>query len=171
MPVSKLSFTRGGSHLETDHRVLKLRSPTLYDPLSQSDSSRSNSSSPLYVNRHWVTYGGESILWLPPDYRASCAAVRHNIVAIGHESGRFTLLSSTRVLSLKSNLIKIEHRCMKRRFNEKLLPRNGLNCQRNSALPASFGLEEVTVNETQFRFQSRYVPFGKVLTFCHRPKW
>ena len=90
MPVSKLSFTRGGSHLETDHGVLELTSPTLYDPLSQSDSSQSNSSSPLYVNRHWVTWGGESILWVPPDYRASCVAVRHNILAIGHESGRVT---------------------------------------------------------------------------------
>jgi hypothetical protein len=90
MPVSKLSFTRGGSHLETDHGVLELTSPSLYDPLSQSDSSQSNSSSPLYVNRHWVTCGGESILWVPPDYRASCVAVRHNILAIGHESGRVT---------------------------------------------------------------------------------
>jgi WD40 repeat protein len=84
-PVSKLSFTSDGSHLETDWGILELRLPTVCESLP-----RSNSSIPLYVNLHWVTWKTENILWLPPDYRASCFAVRQNILAMGHRLGRVT---------------------------------------------------------------------------------
>jgi WD40 repeat protein len=52
--ISELSFTSDGSHLETDRGILELRLPTLCEPRSQS-----NSSSPLYVNQHWVTWRSE----------------------------------------------------------------------------------------------------------------
>jgi WD40 repeat protein len=84
-PISKLSFTSDGSHLETDWGILELRLPTVCESLP-----RSNSSIPLYVNLHWVTWKTENILWLPPDYRASCIAVRQNILAMGHGLGRVT---------------------------------------------------------------------------------
>ena len=34
----------------------------------------------------------ENILWLPADYRPKCLAVRDNILAMGHVSGRVTFV-------------------------------------------------------------------------------
>jgi hypothetical protein len=34
----------------------------------------------------------ENILWLPPDYRATCAAVYNHVLVMGHESGHITVL-------------------------------------------------------------------------------
>ena len=41
---------------------------------------------------NWVTEETENILWLPPDYRATCAAVWNGVVVLGHSSGRISFL-------------------------------------------------------------------------------
>jgi hypothetical protein len=46
----------------------------------------------LHVKNQWVACRTENILWLPPDYRATCVAVQQNILAMGHASGRVTLI-------------------------------------------------------------------------------
>ena len=46
----------------------------------------------LFVFGDWVAEGGTNILWLPPDYRATCIAVWNGIVVLGHSSGRITFL-------------------------------------------------------------------------------
>ncbi|PVH69362.1 hypothetical protein DL98DRAFT_439196, partial [Cadophora sp. DSE1049] len=46
----------------------------------------------LFVLNNWVAEGRGNILWLPPDYRATCAAVRNRIVVLGHSSGGISFL-------------------------------------------------------------------------------
>jgi WD40 repeat protein len=46
----------------------------------------------LSVAEQWVVKEGQNILWLPPDYRATCEAVRNNVVVLGHSSGGISLL-------------------------------------------------------------------------------
>jgi hypothetical protein len=85
--ISELSFSSDGWYLETNRGILELKRPTHCERWSQFKC-------PLYVNMHWITWRTENILWLPPDYRASCVAVWRNILAIGHNSG---LVSFTEV--------------------------------------------------------------------------
>ena len=46
----------------------------------------------IFVDKDWVAQGITNILWLPPDYRATCAAIWNNVLAIGHKSGRVSVL-------------------------------------------------------------------------------
>jgi len=63
----------------------------LLDIGSLSPSSISSQPKPahyVFFKEHWVAHGLENILWLPSDYRATCAAVHGNILVLGHASGR-----------------------------------------------------------------------------------
>ena len=46
----------------------------------------------LFVSNDWVMEGQKNILWLPPDYRATCMAVWNRIVVFGHSSGGISFL-------------------------------------------------------------------------------
>ena len=83
--IKTLSFSTSGQYLETDGGVLNISSlKALPDSLEQSRA--------LFISGHWVTEKSENILWLPPDYRATCVAVRNRIVVIGHLSGGISFL-------------------------------------------------------------------------------
>jgi hypothetical protein len=43
---------------------------------------------PLFVTENWVRERMEDILWLPPDYRPTCATVWNEMLVLGHTSGR-----------------------------------------------------------------------------------
>jgi len=77
--ISDLSFPSDG--------LLELTYP--YRSIGQ---QQSDSSSHLYVKKQWVACRTENILWLPADYRPICLAVRDNILAMGHASGRVTFI-------------------------------------------------------------------------------
>jgi hypothetical protein len=83
--IDKLSFSSDGSYLETNRGILELKHPTHYE-----SRSPLNPMGPLYANEHWVIWRMENILWLPAEYRTNCIAIRQNILAIGHGSGRVT---------------------------------------------------------------------------------
>jgi hypothetical protein len=38
----------------------------------------------IVVDDTWVLQEMEKVLWLPPDYRTTCAAARNNVPVIGH---------------------------------------------------------------------------------------
>ncbi|RYP65653.1 hypothetical protein DL771_008205 [Monosporascus sp. 5C6A] len=42
----------------------------------------------LSPDRSWITRNGQNVLWLPPDYRAQCAAVLGRMVCVGSRGGR-----------------------------------------------------------------------------------
>src|SRR5271170_2830615 len=80
-----LSFSTSGQYLITDRGVLDMSSPQLSpDPLERLRT--------LFVSNDWVTEEGANILWLPPDYRATCVAVWDGMVVLGHSSGSISFL-------------------------------------------------------------------------------
>ncbi|KAL2040552.1 hypothetical protein N7G274_006531 [Stereocaulon virgatum] len=46
----------------------------------------------LSTVRNWVVEGDVSLLWLPPEYRETCISVWNKVIALGHESGRISIL-------------------------------------------------------------------------------
>ena len=83
--ISTLSFSTLGQYLKTDRGVLYISS-------LESLSIPSEQVRPLFVSADWVIEEGESILWLPPDYRATCVANWNGIVVLGHSSGGVSFL-------------------------------------------------------------------------------
>ncbi|KAL4805676.1 hypothetical protein BDV18DRAFT_139630, partial [Aspergillus unguis] len=47
----------------------------------------------ICVREKWLTRNGQRLIWLPPDYRATCVVNNGNSVALGHRSGGLTFLS------------------------------------------------------------------------------
>jgi hypothetical protein len=84
--IRHLSFPNG-HELETDEGIVQFAHP----PGSESQF-RTRSPSTLCVNEDWISSGLQNVFWLPPDYRANCFAVRNNIIALGHLSGRVSFL-------------------------------------------------------------------------------
>jgi WD40 repeat protein len=85
--INKLYFSRDGQSLETDKGLLGLQR-------SSSGVSRPQAQ-PLYNisgKGDWITRGAEKLLWLPSDYRATCFAQCHNLLALGHASGQVTFI-------------------------------------------------------------------------------
>ncbi|KAF8532468.1 putative WD-repeat protein [Trichophaea hybrida] len=87
-PTDELSFSSNGSYLETSQGNIEIQHLTHRESGFQSNSS----SCQLSVSRHWVRWGKENILWLPPNLRPTYVAVQHNTLALGHWSGNVTIL-------------------------------------------------------------------------------
>jgi WD40 repeat protein len=80
-----LSFSTSGQYLKTDRGVLRVSSlESFTNPLEQVR--------PLFVSNDWVIEDGKSILWLPPDYRATCVANWNGMVVLGHSLGGMSFL-------------------------------------------------------------------------------
>jgi len=82
-PIKALSFSSNGAFLETSQGILELKPRTQWESQLPPDQLIC----PVFVSEDWVTVKTEKVLWLPPDYRPKCLAVRHNVLAIGHASG------------------------------------------------------------------------------------
>jgi WD40 repeat protein len=83
--TGSLSFSTSGQYLITDRGVLDVSFLQLSpDPLEQLRT--------LFVSNDWVAEKEADILWLPPDYRATCVAVRDGMVVLGHSSGNISFL-------------------------------------------------------------------------------
>jgi WD40 repeat protein len=87
MVVRDLSFSASGQYLKTDRGVLDISSFRTDVSFSSSNYLRG-----LFVSSNWVAEEKENILWLPPDYRATCVTVWNGIVALGHSSGGISFL-------------------------------------------------------------------------------
>ena len=81
--VFYLEFLLDSPHLSTNLGFLDIQSrpssPILNSPIT-------NSRIFLQPN-NWILLNGEQVLWLPPDARPSCWAIRANMLALGHSSG------------------------------------------------------------------------------------
>ena len=83
--IYDLSFSPSGQFLNTDKGMFRL----------EHYSTPSNSTglfTALSVIKEWVMKEEERILWLPPDYRATCVAVLNETIVLGHASGQISLL-------------------------------------------------------------------------------
>ena len=54
----------------------------------------------LLVSEDWILEGGTNILWLPPDYRPICVALRDRILILGYASERISILGFKEGLKL-----------------------------------------------------------------------
>ncbi|KAL4983327.1 WD40-repeat-containing domain protein [Aspergillus falconensis] len=59
-------------------------------PLHFKASDSSNDS--IFVHGKWIGRNGQRLIWLPPQYRATCVLARENTVILGHRSGALTFL-------------------------------------------------------------------------------
>ena len=82
--VTTMSFPNNGC-LNTDRGSLSLDHLTcnFSIELPQND---------IFVRERWVTRNGQRLIWLPPDYRATCVAISGNSVVLGHRLGGLTFL-------------------------------------------------------------------------------
>ena len=85
--IQNLSFSASGQYLKTDRGVLDISSFHTGVSFFPSNYLRG-----LFVSSNWVAEDKENILWLPPDYRATCVTVWNGIVALGHSSGGISFL-------------------------------------------------------------------------------
>jgi len=85
--TKSLLFSEDGRYLTTDRGLLSLDSSSL-DTCPHQERSIHR----IGYNDEWVTQDGQNILWLPPDYRASCSARFNNMLVLGHQSGQLTFL-------------------------------------------------------------------------------
>jgi WD40 repeat protein len=80
--IETLSFSSDGIYLDTNRGLMNI------DSLSSSPiPPQLNHWYRTFVKEQWVAHGVENILWLPPEYRATCVAVYGSILILGHASG------------------------------------------------------------------------------------
>ena len=83
--VRILSFSEDGGYIKTNRGYLPLSGYN--KPIPNQDLSCH-----VYIDNDWIFRGKQRLLWLPPDYRASCEASYNNIYVLGHFSGRVTFI-------------------------------------------------------------------------------
>ena len=100
--IQVMRFTSDGNYLLTDRGILDVISSdgnyltdrgvldVIYSA-SMLVQARPAPCPKLFVREQWVTLGSEILLWLPPDYRASCFDVQGRTVVLGHSSGRVSI--------------------------------------------------------------------------------
>ena len=59
-----------------------------------------STNSTLHVSGNWLVEGTTNLLWLPPGYRPTCQATWGGIIALGHLSGRLSILQLKEGLKL-----------------------------------------------------------------------
>ncbi|KAL3469681.1 WD40 repeat-like protein [Aspergillus californicus] len=86
--VDKLEFAQDGLSLSTNLGSFKIQS-RCGNPISNS----SNINPDMFLGRdYWIALNGIQVLWLPPEARPSCSAIRSNTLALGHASGRVSFI-------------------------------------------------------------------------------
>ena len=85
--IMHVSFSSDGSCLHTDRGVLEVTHGTT--------TSHSHAFASFFVGEQWIFCGSEALLWLPPEYRATSAAVFGNNIILGHASGGVSMLELT----------------------------------------------------------------------------
>jgi hypothetical protein len=83
--VRELSFSSNSRYLYTDKGRISIG--PLDSRVTSPQPKGKGREGGLFVNEAWVVQGIKQVLWLPSDYRATCSAVRGNILVLGHASG------------------------------------------------------------------------------------
>jgi WD40 repeat protein len=88
--IRQLSFSSDGSYLYTDRGALDItHGVTSPAPSSLTPAS---ATSALFVKEQWIVRGSETLLWLPPDYRARSVAIFKDIIVLAHASGSVSII-------------------------------------------------------------------------------
>jgi WD40 repeat protein len=86
-PVDAVAFSPDGQLVQTNCGNIPLHSSTM-----PSSSFQRAQLSHVFVQDEWISLNHHRILWLPCEYRPTCATVNGNTVVLGHSSGRTTFL-------------------------------------------------------------------------------
>ncbi|PVH90149.1 putative katanin P80 subunit, partial [Periconia macrospinosa] len=87
----RISFDITGSYLHTDIGPIEISvSPGLSSPPPSNPEPQNPQYQGLALSADgvWITYNSENLVWLPPEYRPTCAAVSGETIGVGVESGR-----------------------------------------------------------------------------------
>jgi WD40 repeat protein len=84
--VGSTLSSEDGRYLKTDRGLLRLDSGSPDTCLYQEHFCT------MSVNDEWVAQNGQNLLWLPPDYRATCSVLLNNMLGLGHASGHVTFI-------------------------------------------------------------------------------
>ncbi|PLB35837.1 NACHT and WD40 domain protein [Aspergillus candidus] len=85
--VTDLAFF-GDSRLDTNLGCLNIRSSN-----GDCNSNLDQTSLEIFIREsQWITMNGEKVIWLPPEFRPICSAIRGNTLALGHASGRVSFI-------------------------------------------------------------------------------
>ncbi|OQE34671.1 hypothetical protein PENCOP_c016G07939 [Penicillium coprophilum] len=87
-PIRSVALSEDGSYTSTNLGFL--HAPSFCDKIT-SNSSRAKVEISILKHR-WVTLNGEKALWLPPEYRPTCSAIKDSVLALGHASGRISFI-------------------------------------------------------------------------------
>ncbi|KAH7398613.1 hypothetical protein BKA66DRAFT_407932 [Pyrenochaeta sp. MPI-SDFR-AT-0127] len=90
--ISAVAFSPDGRCLHTNQGNLPLPSPFF-----SSLPPQSTQSSCIFIQDQWVSFDQQQVLWLPSEYRPTCATVHKDLVCLGHSSGRLSLLRICKV--------------------------------------------------------------------------
>jgi WD40 repeat protein len=86
--VKRLLFSRDGSYLHTDRGDLKITYGITNPPFSSTPTL----TEALFVREQWIVCGSETLLWLPDEYQVKSVAVFGDVIALGHASGRVSII-------------------------------------------------------------------------------
>ncbi|QKX60481.1 uncharacterized protein TRUGW13939_07626 [Talaromyces rugulosus] len=86
--VTELEFSQDRSYINTNLGLLRMQSG------NGNNISRPPKTNPniFLEGRNWVVLNGKQVLWLPPETRPSCSAIKSNMLALGHASGRISFI-------------------------------------------------------------------------------
>ena len=90
--IQNISFSTDGTVLRTNRGLLNTEIFSGSGTLSPASPSLS-----VFVGEHWVSWGGENILWLPSAYRTRVLAVHGGVVGFGYDSGQVLWNSPYRI--------------------------------------------------------------------------
>ena len=86
--VTELQFSQDGSYISTNLGSLNIQS-RCGNNLSSSPKMLSD----ILINGpDWISVNRREVLWLPPEARPSCSAIKANTLALGHVSGRISFI-------------------------------------------------------------------------------
>ncbi|QYS99665.1 hypothetical protein H0G86_006785 [Trichoderma simmonsii] len=86
--LTELAFSNDGHYLKADYGMLSLAKTASGNTSPDQDIS----DYALFVENEWVTLGGKNLLWIPHEYRPTCAAVHGQTVVLGHRRGGLAFL-------------------------------------------------------------------------------
>jgi WD40 repeat protein len=81
-PIFRQNFSAAGTYVNSNTGIIRLNS----------DTQLTHEQCDLFVAGEWVMLGSQRLVWLPPDYRATCSAVNGWNMVLGHSSGRVSYL-------------------------------------------------------------------------------
>ncbi|KAE8410476.1 hypothetical protein BDV36DRAFT_289565 [Aspergillus pseudocaelatus] len=83
---------RWGADLQTLEGHSDLVTSLTFSPDGRLLASGSYDHTIYLTHKDWLAEDGKQVLWLPPEARPTCSAVRENQVVLGHTSGRISFI-------------------------------------------------------------------------------